>query len=292
MRNSRSLLIGKSGYVFCSLHVFFSLRTARSSWGVAVMNKSYRRAGGFLLLFLSFNATRCGSSGPDLSTGLSPIVDAVTVTANPNNVLSAVVTASVRDADRVRISYQAQGSTAGSSTREVGISGRETIRLPVFGLGPETSYSLWVTALKNSGRSTDSPPMSLRTGSLPSYLPVFSVERPGNPQPGYTMVAWTNLNTGPAPGLFTDQNAALIVDQDGRVAWYKEFPGHIVLDWQRQPDGSYTAAADQAVPWNTESYRQFDKLGNQLRTWSLTRHSWIHDHKLRLLPNRDALFFP
>ncbi len=221
------------------------------------MNKSYRRAGGFLLLFLSFNATRCGSSGPDLSTGLSPIVDAVTVTANPNNVLSAVVTASVRDADRVRISYQAQGSTASSSTPEVAISGPETIT----------------------------------PGSFPSYLPVFSVERPGSPQPGYTMVAWTNLNTGPAPGLFTDQNAALIVDQDGRVAWYKEFPGHIVLDWQRQPDGSYTAAADQAIPWNTESYRQFDKLGNELRTWSLTGDSSIDDHELRLLPNGDALLF-
>jgi hypothetical protein len=256
------------------------------------MSKSYRRAGGFLLFFLSLSTTRCGSAGPDVSNGLNPIVDGVNVTANPNNVLSAVVTASVRDADKVRISYRAQGSTTTSSTPEVVISNPATITLPVFGLRPETSYSLWVTALTTGGRSTDSPQVSLRTGSLPSYLPVFSVERPGNPQPGYTMVAWTTANSGTAPNLFYDQNAALIVDQDGQVAWYKELPGHFVLDWQRQPDGTYTGAVDQAVPWDTESYRQFDKLGNQLRTWTVTGDNlWIDDHELRLLPNGDALFF-
>jgi len=255
------------------------------------MNESYRRAGGYLLLVLSLSMPRCGSSGPGISTGVSPIVDAVTVTANPNNVLSAVVTASVRDADKLRISYQAQGSTAVSSTPEVVISSPETITLPVFGLRPETSYSLWVTALTTGGKSTDSPQLSLQTGSLPTYLPVFSVERPGNPQPGYTMVAWTATNFGTAPDLFSDQNAALIVDQNGQVAWYKELPGHVVLDWQRQPDGNYTAAADQAVPWTTESYRQFDKLGNQLRTWSVPGDIWIDDHELRVLPNGDALFF-
>lgn len=253
------------------------------------MNKRYRSAAGFLLFFLSLSTTRCGSAGPGVSTGQSPIVDGVTVVANPNNVLSAVVTASLRDADKLRISYQAQGSTAASSTPEVAISGPTTITLPVFGLRPETSYSLWVTALTTGGKSTDSAQVSLRTGSLPSYLPVFSVEKPGNPQPGYTMVAWTAINIG--PDLFSDQNAALIVDQDGQVAWYKEFPGHLVLDWQRQPDGNYTAAVDQAVPWSSESYRQFDKLGNQLRTWSVTGDNWIDDHELRILPNGDALFF-
>jgi hypothetical protein len=254
------------------------------------MNKSYRGAGGLLLLFLCLSTTRCGSSGPDLSTGLSPIVDEVIVAPNPNNVLSAIVTASVRDANRVRISYQAQGGTAASSTPEVTISAPATITLPVFGLRPETSYSLWVTALTTGGRSTDSRQVSLRTGSLPSYLPVFSVEKPGNPQPGYTMVAWTATNVG-TPDLFQEQNAALIVDQDGHVAWYKELPGHVVFDWQRQPDGNYTAAADQAIPWTSESYRQFDKLGNQLRTWSATEDYTIDDHELRVLPNGDALFF-
>jgi hypothetical protein len=256
------------------------------------MSERYRRAEGFLLLFLSLGAARCGSSGPGLSTGVSPIVEAVTLTPNPNNVLSAVMTATVRDADKVRISYQAQGSTATSSTPDVAISGPETITLPVFGLRPETSYSMWVTALTTGGRTTDSPQLSLRTGSLPSYFPVFSVERPGNPQPGYTMVAWTGTNIGgTTPDLFNDQNAALIVDQDGQVAWYKEFPGHIVLDWQRQPDDNYTAAVDQANPWTTESYRQFDKLGNELRTWTIGGDLSIDDHELRVLANGDALLF-
>jgi len=243
-----------------------------------------KTASQLVLIFSVVGTLRCGSSGLGGGTSaLSPSVAIESVSANPNNVLSAVVGVSVRDADKVRISYQPMGASTHSSP-DMALTGPTTASLPVFGLRPDTSYSFWATAVSTSGVSVDSAQVSFRTGSLPSYLPVFTAVTAGNPQPGYTMVAWN-------PSQFREKNAALIVDQTGEIAWYKEFNGYVVIDWQQQPNGTYTAAVDQSVPWVTDMYRQFDKLGNQLKTWSPLDNCQADDHELRMLPNGDVVYF-
>jgi hypothetical protein len=87
----------------------------------------------------------------------------------------------------------------------------------------------------------------------------------------------------------SDQNTPVIVDQDGRIVWYKQFSDGVVGDWQQQPDGTYTASVRSAQ--FAVEYRQLDKLGNQLRTWSAGGDLETDSHELRLLSNGDALFF-
>jgi len=246
----------------------------------------WRNAERLVLILLVVGTLRCGSSDLGGSTSaLKPSVAIEGVSANPNNVLSAVVAVTVRDAYAIRISYQTAGSSVFSSTPDVPLTGSAIPSLPVFGLRPDTTYSFWATAISTRGATVDSGQASFRTGSLPASLPVFSASKPGNPEPGYTLVAWNRFP-------FPENAAAVIVDQNGEVAWYKEFTGFIAFDWQRQPDGNYTAAVDQSVPaWVPDRYRQFDKLGNELKTWSSIDNCDIDDHELRVLPNGDAVFY-
>jgi len=92
----------------------------------------------------------------------------------------------------------------------------------------------------------------------------------------------------------SQRNPALIVDQTGRVVWYRENSSSIT-DFQKQPDGTYTVAVNNGdlflYAYFAAQYCQYDNLGNLLRTWSATG-GWITDnHELRLLPNGDALVF-
>jgi hypothetical protein len=238
-----------------------------------------------LLLTLCFvGAAGCGSG--DLGGGKSGLtaVSIESVSANPNNVLSAVVAVNVRNAAKIRVTYQPAGGLP-ISTPDTALGGGTSLSVPVFGLRPDTTYSIWASAIASSGSSLDSPQESFHTGSLPTSLPTFWATKPGTPAAGYTMVAWTMYPLG-------EKNAALIVDQSGEIAWYKELTDFFVLDWQRQPNGNYTAALDRSVPpFEPDGYREFDKQGNQLRTWSGTDNCRIDDHELRLLPNGDALYF-
>jgi hypothetical protein len=63
------------------------------------------------------------------------------VTPNPNNVLSAVVTAAVRSADSVALRFGFIPSELDSVTPAVAVHG-ETVAVPLLGLLPEQEYEL------------------------------------------------------------------------------------------------------------------------------------------------------
>jgi hypothetical protein len=83
------------------------------------------------------------------------------------------------------------------------------------------------------------------------------------------------------------------VDNTGRIVWYREAFDGVVTDWQRQPDGTFTAAINATdlgeLGYSDTRYLQLDNLGNVLRTY-LAIGQWPTDnHELRLLSNGDAL---
>ena len=233
------------------------------------------------LLLLCTLGWHCGHAAPP-PPPIQTSVSNVQVRANPNNVLSAVVSADVSNAASVRVEYAADDGSDSGSTPDFAVT-HQSNELPVLGLMPQTAYEMQVVATGPDGTAVSSDAISFQTAPLPSDIPSFVALQSGDAQPGYTMLG---LVSG------SERNPALIVDQMGRVVWYRENPRSI-SDFQKQPDGTYTVAVNNGdfflYSYFIAQYSQYDNLGNLLRTWSATG-GWLTDnHELRLLPNGDAL---
>jgi len=239
-----------------------------------------------------FLLNACGSSTP-LSVQ-DPVFANINAFPSANNPLSCVVKADVGNAVTVRVSYNAESGPA--TTPDFAVSS-STVVVPVLGLMPETSYALKLQAISEDGTTVESGPQSCLTGTLPSTLPAFTVSERAGAEPGYTMI-------GVIQGLFPSSSSSgggsspriagpLIVDHTGQIVWYRDAFEGAVTDWQKQPDGTYTACINQTyVPelgYNDNRYFQLDSLGNVTRTYFALGQWPTDNHELRLLSNGDAL---
>ena len=239
-----------------------------------------------------FLLNACGSSTP-LSVQ-DPVVSNVSALPSGSNPLSCVVRAYVGNAVSVRVAYNAESGPA--TTPDFAVSS-PMIAIPVLGLMPETSYILELQAIGADGTTVDGDPQTCLTGALPSNLPAFAVSEQAGAEPGYTMI-------GLIQGLFPSSSSSggassspiagpLIVDHTGRIVWYRQAFDGAVTDWQKQPDGTYTACINQTyVPelgYNDNRYFQFDSLGNVIQSYFALGEWPTDNHELRLLSNGDAL---
>ena len=241
-----------------------------------------------------FLLNACGSSTPvSVQDSVFANVSALPGSHNP---LSCAVTANVGNGVAVlRVAYSAENGAAGT-TPDFAVSS-SSVTIPVLGLMPETNYTLKLQAVDADGTSVDSDPASCLTGALPSTLPALAVSEQPGAEPGYTMI-------GILQGLFSGSSSSggassgiagpLIVDHTGQIVWYRDAFEGAVTDWQKQPDGTYTASINQIyVPegYIDNRYFQLDSLGNVIRTYSALGQWLTDNHELRLLSNGDALLF-
>ena len=194
-----------------------------------------------------------------------PSIDAVTVAANPTNALSAVVTVRVRLADSVAVRYGA-GPTLDSATAAVVAAGESTV-VPVLGLLPSTTYALRVVAYRED-QAVPGGLMGFTTDPLPSDLPHY-VASGTDPSPGY--VAFS-------AGMY-----GLVIDNTGRVVWYRRFTGGPGLNFQPQANGRYVARPPTAAP--ATAWMEIDPLGNVTRTFGCARGLTARFHDLIAKPD-------
>jgi hypothetical protein len=178
---------------------------------------------------------------------LLPTIVSTSHDANPTNVLSRLVKVATHDADSVAIRFgvdDAMGDVTPSFTPVA-----DSIVAPVLGLLPETSYRSQIVAFNRCGITAGSV-MSFTTGTLPSNLPSYRTS-----------------GSAPAPGYiaFAAGEYGIVIDNSGRVVWYRHFAGGVGLNFQPQPNGRYTvrpnAPAGQQGRW-----LEIDPLGNITRT--------------------------
>lgn len=152
-----------------------------------------------------------------------PAVEHALVEPNASNVLSAFVRAIVRDADSVRVVVAIAGA-ARDSTPQLGVRG-DSVRVPVLGLFGATVHELRLVATNACG-STTGDALSFRTNPLPADLPEYAV-----------------VSTRPSPGyvVFAAGNYGIVLDNTGRIVWYRSFPDGLGLNFQAQPVGGYFA---------------------------------------------------
>lgn len=180
-----------------------------------------------------------------------PVIEAASVAPNPHNVLSAVVTVRVRNADGVGVRFHAvsAGAPEDDATPAVPVGSGET-PVPVLGLLPGTAYALRAVAFGH-GDTVLGEELTFTTGALPSDLPRYSAGGP-DPSPGFVAFA---------AGLY-----GLVIDNAGRVVWYRRFePTGPGLNFQAQPNGRYVALPATSDPADVEPFVEVDPLGNETR---------------------------
>src|SRR2546426_4533989 len=163
-----------------------------------------RRAAALAVLLL---AGGCATDDAVTPRPPAPEILGSAVADNPNNVLSVVVTTRARFADSVAVRYGLAGAGVDSAAPAVKPQGDSAV-VPILGLLPETSYVLRVVAY-GSGQVTGGDPLTGRTATLPADLSRY-VASGSDPSPGYVVFA---------AGLY-----GLVIDNTGRVVWYRHFP--------------------------------------------------------------------
>ena len=211
----------------------------------------------------------CGESSSMLQPA-PPVIESATVAAGQYNALSAVVTAQVLGADSVAVRYGVGGGTLDSVT-PAQVLPTGSLNLPVLGLLPATAYQMQVVAY-GSGSPTLGQMLDLTTGALPADLPAYSAGG-SDPSPGFV--------------VFAAGNYGIVIDNTGRVVWYRQLPGGMTLNFQPQPTGHYvtspvTAAAGDFTPWV-----EFDPLGAVVRTFGCAGGLKARFHDVILLSDHS-----
>ena len=219
------------------------------------------RVEAWLLLMNGFLAVGCDQPLSTIDPAPKPRVTSSSIAAGPHNVLSAIVTAQVLDADSVTLRYGLTGGALDSVTPAFQGSGQPVV-LPVLGLLPSATYQMQVVA-HGENLTGYGDTLSLTTGDLPGDLPVY-VASGSSPAPGFV--------------LFAAGNYGIVIDNTGRVVWYRPLAG-ATLNFQAQPTGGYTTSPVVADSTNPEPWEEYDALGNQTRTLGCGRglRSRFHD---------------
>jgi len=195
------------------------------------------------------------------ATAELPSLDAVAVTRNPDNALSAFVQLRVRFADSVQVRY-GTGATLDSVAPTVIPSG-DVATVPVLGLMPKTTYALRAFVYRGDQMIVGSL-IGFTTDSLPSDLPRY-IAGGTDPSPGYV--------------AFSAGAYGLVIDNTGRVVWYHRFgAGGPGLNFEPQPNGRYVARPPNAEP--AAAWLEVDPLGVVTRTFGCARSLVARFHDL------------
>jgi hypothetical protein len=178
------------------------------------------------------------------------VIDAASVRVGSHNALSAVVSVQLRHADSAAVRFRLDEPAAGdSATPSVPtVDGSATV--PVLGLLPARRYALRVVAYGKGGTVVGDR-LDFTTDALPSDLPVYAAGGP-DPSPGYV--------------VFAAGQYGLVIDNTGRVVWYRRFANGPGLNFMAQPAGRYLVRPPTPEPMDLEPWLELDPLGDVART--------------------------
>jgi hypothetical protein len=208
------------------------------------MRATYRH--GLIVVLLGACADEPSAPVPAPDFGLA------TVVAGAHNVLSARVLLTVRDADSVAVAWRRLdvASSADSLTPAVLADGDLEVR--VLGLMPEARYEMRPVAYRGRARFVSATPLEFTTGALPADLPHY-VASGSSPSQGYVAIA---------AGMY-----GIVLDNLGRIVWYRRFPNGLWLNFMPQPNGRYVTRGMTPDPSDVESWIEIDALGEITRTF-------------------------
>jgi hypothetical protein len=126
----------------------------------------------------------------------------------------------------------------------------DVVTVPILGLLPGERYVARVVAYGETGTGVGSD-LFLRTGPLPTDLPRYTASG-SDPSPGYV--------------VFAAGHYGVVIDNTGRVVWYRHFPNGVGLNFMVQPTGHYVLRPPTPEVGDVEPWVELDALGNVTRT--------------------------
>lgn len=201
---------------------------------------------------------------PSAPSAAAPRIGATLVAANPQNVLSATVLVAVQHADSVAVRFHLKDESAASdSITPAALVLKDSALVPVLGLLPSRRYALRALAY-GPGGTTIGDAVELTTANLPSDIPKYAASG-SDPSPGYVVFA---------AGMF-----GLVIDNTGRIVWYRHFPNGPGLNFTAEPNGRFAARPATPDANDVEPWLEVDPLGNITRTLNcdLGLQSRFHD---------------
>lgn len=178
-----------------------------------------------------------------------PVIAAAAASAGPYNVLSVVVSVRTAAADSVAVRYHlADVPAAGDSVTPAIRTAGDSATVSVLGLFTGSRYALVPVAFGRGG-VTVGDSLLFTTDTLPEDLPHYTAGGP-DPSPGFVVFA------APPPSRY-----AVVIDNGGRVVWYRRFPVGPGLNFQVQPTGHYTVRPPTPDPSDREPWLELDAGG-------------------------------
>ena len=209
----------------------------------------------------------CTDAHDTLPPAPPPAISSAAIAPGPQNVLSAVVSVSLMYADSVQVRFGPAGSPLDSLT-PVTVLSSDVAELPVLGLLPATAYRLQVVAY-GAATSIAGDTLLFTTGALPADLPSYSAGGSA-PSPGYV--------------VFGADPYGVVIDNTGRVVWYRRLDHGPTLNFQVQPTGRYTTMPITAPAGDLTPWAEFDALGNETRRMGCADGLIARFHELRSRP--------
>jgi hypothetical protein len=218
-----------------------------------------------LLLLSSLGA--CAEHPVAVSQRLPPAVLSVAVAPNANNVLSAAVTVRVSRADSVVVRYHVVDAVANAdSVTPAARVVADSVVVPLFGLVAGRAYTARPVVFGSGAPLVgDATPFS--TAELPTDLPHFDASG-SDPSPGFV--------------VFAAGKYGIVIDNTGRVVWYKRFPNGPGLAFMAQPTGRYVVRPPTPDPTDIEPWLELDEAGDVVRTLGCANGFQTRPHDLLL----------
>ena len=186
------------------------------------------------------------------------------------NALSARLFLRLQFAESVAVRYGLTGGTLDSMTPAV-IVRDDTATVSIFGLLASRDYQLQ-PVLYGTGQSVTAAAHSFATDKLPDDLPTFLASG-ADPSPGFV--------------VFATQFYGVIIDNTGRVVWYKRFDVGAGLGFMPTELGTFVAKPVTRAPDDVESWIELDINGRELRSMPCAGGLVARPHDIIVLADRS-----
>jgi len=233
------------------------------------MTQAQHRRSAFGLLGLALALAACGAEGPvEPQPEPRPTFIGAQARANPHNTISAVVTVAASGADSAFVRFWRDGEPSGRSPAYA-FAGDTVVAVPMLGLDTNAAYAVetnlvWADTVTEAFDTTD-----FTSGALPAWVPQAGVQG-SDTTPGFLALSYPE---GP-----------VIIDNSGKVVWYRFFPNGVLNSFQAHGDGRYTVLG---LDDTTDQFHVLDELGEEVAGLSCVgRKTRFHD--LLVLSGSDA----
>jgi hypothetical protein len=185
------------------------------------------RSGGACGVMLASLLAACGSE--TIIEPLQPTYYATEALPNPNNALAATVTIDAARFDSAAVRYWRGGETA-RRTPIVTFGSDSTVRIPVLGLDASETYNL-ETILYVDGVGVPVDTTSILTGQRPSWIP---------------QIGAIGADTTPGFLALSLPEGGVVVDNTGKVVWYRRMSNGNLNSFQAHANGTWTLLNQEA----------------------------------------------